>query len=606
MSARPSAPCCALLRLWDCRRTCRSMCCRTRTRKAPDVSPARPAPPGNAAASTTPAHLEVLDTLRAWSILWLVCFHVYYLSDTISGMGAPYPGNDDWVDSGGRYGFYLMGHLSVDGFLLISGFLIARIIVREQWKRRRRLRLGRFFFRRLLRVGPGLWCVMVIHYIIFAVVLGKGDDPSCIKMGGLSRVLTAVFLSNVLAPADMCMIYTWSVSLEVQFYVLIALLLWTLCYRPRMQKAACWAGILATLIGRAAIVWARGFRFPPSATDLGVWSEVYMQPIGRFGSIFCGALCALHYCEDFEFVGPAPHGSDSQRQHHHTYEMVATLDKAEDRDDAAESSRPVAFDAIGGTDSEVEAPGPALPNNMRTGGRISPAVARLCSRRRVAVVFSTAIVAFWSCINPALVFDVPCRLPTTGGAAYGDRGVDNAAGVPDNDAAAPPLLRYSRLCPRQYSAPVNAFLFAGFRLFYSGSLAVWLYCWLATRAEEGDAVATSSRPHDEKSCGVAALYCALLRRGLWCATKWFIEHPIWYVIAQVSYGMYLLNTYAVIVAGAFIVPAYERGGEDGRDNMPAYVALMSVVACSLALVFGMLLHLGLEKPCIDLRALVGC
>ena len=87
---------------------------------------------------------------------------------------------------------------------------------------------------------------------------------------------------------------------------------------------------------------------------------------------------------------------------------------------------------------------------------------------------------------------------------------------------------------------LGRFLYASYRLLYTGSLAVLLYGWLLLRAtvpydelrptEHAVVVeeSTDVPPRSSQSCCYGFMV-------------WFIDHRLWYYIAQVSYGMYLLN-----------------------------------------------------------------
>jgi peptidoglycan/LPS O-acetylase OafA/YrhL len=114
-----------VLWLFDPRRTL-SIACRRPTR-APTPKPAD---------SSGSLHLAALDTLRAVSVLWLVAFHTYFVGRAVlnktAGMEA--------VAGYAWAGPIVQGHYSVDGFLVVSGFLITRVIRREQ--RRRGARCG--------------------------------------------------------------------------------------------------------------------------------------------------------------------------------------------------------------------------------------------------------------------------------------------------------------------------------------------------------------------------------------------------------------------------------------------------------------------------------
>src|SRR6187455_705028 len=99
----------------------------------PMALPSTPAPPAGDARARVAANQGVrrldIQGLRAVAVLVVVAYHA----------GLPIPG----------------GFIGVDVFFVISGFVITSMLHRE-WAAHGRLRLGRFYLRRFLRLTPAL------------------------------------------------------------------------------------------------------------------------------------------------------------------------------------------------------------------------------------------------------------------------------------------------------------------------------------------------------------------------------------------------------------------------------------------------------------------
>ena len=141
-------------------------------------------------------YLPALDGLRALAVLMVMAFH--------GGLG--------WA----RGGF-----LGVDVFLVLSGFLISRLLLEER-AGRGRISFSRFYARRALRLFPALGALLAVH---LASALLWLEDPQ--RGWVLSDAWTcASYQLNwwrafapraglALSPLD----HTWSLAAEEQFYL---------------------------------------------------------------------------------------------------------------------------------------------------------------------------------------------------------------------------------------------------------------------------------------------------------------------------------------------------------------------------------------------------
>ena len=186
----------------------------------------------------------------------------------------------EW-DLGDTTPIFEAGWLPVDGFFVLSGFLIANALLRE-FDAGGSIDVAAFLARRLARIYPAL---LVVLSAIAAVALAADDRPfrdvwpslaSAASLGhnfnyrGVSPLLTEV------GPF-------WSLSIELQFYIVfpvvaLALLTWRAGQRT-------WTAVLLAVIA-VSVAWRAVLgveRFPDSY----LWTQV------RLDSIAWGVLIAL-------------------------------------------------------------------------------------------------------------------------------------------------------------------------------------------------------------------------------------------------------------------------------------------------------------------------
>lgn len=175
-----------------------------------------------------------------------------------------------------------VGFIGVDVFFVLSGYLITTNLLGE-YQGTRRLRLGTFYVRRLLRLYPAL-LVMLVVTVAAAPLLDLTRDYLAKR-----AALAAVYVGNVymtyahhwLGPFT----HTWSLALEEQYYLVWPLLLWgVLALRWPRRAVAAGLGVLAVV---SAVLTVRDFgfgqiSFPLQTTGLGllVGSALALVPPG--------------------------------------------------------------------------------------------------------------------------------------------------------------------------------------------------------------------------------------------------------------------------------------------------------------------------------------
>ncbi len=158
-------------------------------------------------------HIDVLDGVRAVSVLMVAWFHIWQIS-----WYAP-----DFNAFGARINLqpYLRaGYMGVDLLLLLSGFLLYLPLTRAQAK----LDVRAFYGRRLARVAPSYLLCVAIMLLFSALPEGKYTDA-----GFMLRDLAAhlTFTQNLFADSYLRSPINgvlWTVAVEMQFYLIFPLL----------------------------------------------------------------------------------------------------------------------------------------------------------------------------------------------------------------------------------------------------------------------------------------------------------------------------------------------------------------------------------------------
>ena len=140
-----------------------------------------------------------LDGLRAISVSLVVVTHLLWHPDFF-GIRAVYA---KW--------FAPEGHLGVQVFFVVSGFLITSILLREL-DSTKHINLGKFYLRRTLRIFPAYYCFVLIMIIL--------QVAGWIKLAPDDVLHALTYTMNYHAERSWFIGHTWSLSVQEQFYLL--------------------------------------------------------------------------------------------------------------------------------------------------------------------------------------------------------------------------------------------------------------------------------------------------------------------------------------------------------------------------------------------------
>jgi peptidoglycan/LPS O-acetylase OafA/YrhL len=183
---------------------------------------------------------------------------------------------------------FTAGDLAVDGFFVLSGYLILQSWTRDPHP-------GRYLARRALRIYPAFLAATIVCGLVLGPIFGGGAThyfgqfrPLDFTVGALllrEPVVPAVFVGNPYTDADGSL---WTIQYEFMCYVIV--LVAGLLVRNR--RAFWWAlWLVALALNLLAGDALERIRFPGSRFLLGDDPAAFVRFLGFFGA---GVLCYLH------------------------------------------------------------------------------------------------------------------------------------------------------------------------------------------------------------------------------------------------------------------------------------------------------------------------
>jgi Predicted acyltransferases len=194
------------------------------------------------------SRLPVLDGVRAVAISLVIIHHALFV-----------------------FQFSLMlGHLGVSIFFVLSGFLITRVMLADE-ERHGRLRIGRFYRRRALRILPAFYFFLAAVWLLSA--LGGIAKPAPLEW------ISSIFYFRNFVEGHWATGHIWSLSLEEQFYFL-----WPMLFVITRK-------FRVPLILSAAIAFTayRGYWLYTHPVS---W-EIYIEPQFRLDTFLIGGAFAI-------------------------------------------------------------------------------------------------------------------------------------------------------------------------------------------------------------------------------------------------------------------------------------------------------------------------
>lgn len=220
-----------------------------------------------------------IDGLRGLSFVWMFMFHCFlyakyhYGYDKLLGLINDSPLALNWLWNADK---------AVDTFFFLSGFLISALLFKE-YKLTNDIQLWNFYGRRYLRLTP----VYVFSIACFALMRGPHWENLWQNL---------LYINNFFPYETMAMVWTWTLAVEEQFYLIFPLtLLFIFNKRIHLGYSLVFLFILSFVIRASFVIFDIQIR----GVDMSVLvsnyehlnhysSAMYDNLYTRYGAFICG------------------------------------------------------------------------------------------------------------------------------------------------------------------------------------------------------------------------------------------------------------------------------------------------------------------------------
>ena len=233
-----------------------------------------------------PQQIAFIDGLRAISVFFVLLFHCFFLPSRalaphyFSQFLETVPWWLTWVWHGDK---------GVDTFFVISGFLVGSILMKED-RQTSQVNLKKFYLRRIFRIWPAYWLLLALYLL---------GDPTHIHYLWASLL----FVNNFISSEHFIAPWTWSITVEMQFYLLFPPF-YVLVLRRSRHKFTWLIGLFIAANVIMLLITAANpdfYRIPlykhffnlESGTALAFADAIYLNLYTRAGPFILGLILAL-------------------------------------------------------------------------------------------------------------------------------------------------------------------------------------------------------------------------------------------------------------------------------------------------------------------------
>ncbi|XP_058473472.1 O-acyltransferase like protein-like [Solea solea] len=245
-----------------------------------------------------------LNGIRALSLLWIICGHDSTFTYTNNTDNA-----EEWLECVRSSPFHIItagaNYLAVDTFLVLGGMLSAKSLLGSINRAEGKLSVsvvGNYFFSRIKRIQPLLMFCVCLLTGVYSLVKWGPYRTYLMKVDTCRTHWWAnlLFISNLIDTQNLCLPWTWYLSLDFQFYATTPVLL----YLHKLNRgvfAAVVGGLLLLTTAAGAILTAlKHFPvfMPISLNVLDIVSYLsmyYTKPYTRYGPYLLGILLGIHF-----------------------------------------------------------------------------------------------------------------------------------------------------------------------------------------------------------------------------------------------------------------------------------------------------------------------
>ncbi|MFK3774609.1 acyltransferase family protein [Pseudomonas sp. NPDC089406] len=174
------------------------------------------------------------------------------------------------------------GFVGVDVFFVISGFIITALLTERSAK----VELGAFYASRIKRILPAYLVMLAVVCVVSAVLLLPADFALFFKSLKSSALFTSnryfAHFGSYFAPQadELPLLHTWSLAIEMQFYLFFPLLI---VFTPARRRS-----LVLALLAMALFAWS-GYRSLHGDAS----GALYFSLLARIPEFLLGALVAV-------------------------------------------------------------------------------------------------------------------------------------------------------------------------------------------------------------------------------------------------------------------------------------------------------------------------
>lgn len=223
----------------------------------------------------TPDNIDALTGLRGFATLTVLAFHLWeFLGSRRIGLGP--------LD---LTPVFAQGHLGVDIFFVLSGFLVVRPFLRHALGTGPRPGLARYVWRRIRRVVPAYWANLLILTLVIAAATGRAPLDG---IGLLGHLTFLFWYTQPLGTLPFNPVW-WTLPIEWWAYFVLPPLALLLTRIPSWL----WLALVLALVFWIRIEFVRHY----FADDQGYWWQApdYRHLRARFDQFALGLLAAWYF-----------------------------------------------------------------------------------------------------------------------------------------------------------------------------------------------------------------------------------------------------------------------------------------------------------------------
>ncbi|KXJ74409.1 hypothetical protein RP20_CCG013733 [Aedes albopictus] len=173
--------------------------------------------------------IECAHGIRSLSMIWIIVLHVHDMSNTVPWENDP--ARVEYLRGFWASLLHYSGMLAVDTFLVLSGMLVAMSMLRELDKKGK-INPLMLYLHRYIRITAPL-AALILFVVSFAVYMGEGVfwkvNFDFLKSGCLENWWAALLhIQNYVDPQNMCLPWTWYLSVDMQLYIIAPALIYPL------------------------------------------------------------------------------------------------------------------------------------------------------------------------------------------------------------------------------------------------------------------------------------------------------------------------------------------------------------------------------------------